>query len=131
MTVVGSYAYVTDYAGGLRVIDVSTPTAPVEIGFVETPWGAEDIAVSGSYAFVAGSGLRVFDISIPSAPVEVGFVGTPAPFDVAVARGTAYLAAGDGGLRVVDVSTPSAPAEVGFFDSSPWTFAKGVASSGS
>ena len=61
------------------MIDVSTPSAPVEVGFVDTPDLALGVAVSGSYAYVADGcdGLRVIDVSTPSSPVEVGFVDTP------------------------------------------------------
>ena len=65
---------------GLRVIDVSTPSAPVEVGFVETPGGAVGVAVAGGYAYVADGGPRACACSTcatPSAPVEVGFVDTP------------------------------------------------------
>ena len=36
------------------MIDVSTPSAPVEVGFVDTPGSAFGVAVSGGYAYVAG-----------------------------------------------------------------------------
>ena len=36
----------------LRVIDVSAPSAPFEVGFYDTPGWAEDVAVSGGYVFV-------------------------------------------------------------------------------
>ncbi len=60
------------------MIDVSTPSAPVEVGFVDTPDMAWGVAVSGAYAYVAdvNGGLRVIDVSTPSALVEVGFVDT-------------------------------------------------------
>jgi hypothetical protein len=38
---------------GLRVIDVSNPSSPREVGFYETLGLAEDVAVSGTYAYVA------------------------------------------------------------------------------
>jgi len=123
---VGGYAYVADFQSGLRVIDVSTPSAPVEVGFLDTAGYASDVAVSGGYAYVADKymGLRVIDVNTPSAPVEVGFVETPGDCNsVAVLVGHAYVADGSGGLRVIDISTPSAPVEVGFVD----TGATGVA----
>ena len=57
----GTYAYVADYGSGLRVIDVSNPAAPVEIGFYDTPGSASGVAVAGAYAYVAdkGSGLEI------------------------------------------------------------------------
>ena len=75
LTVVGSYAYVTNGSHGLRVIDISNPAAPAEMGFCDTPGYAGAVAVAGNYAYVADgfSGLRIIDISNPAAPVEAGF----------------------------------------------------------
>jgi hypothetical protein len=82
VAVSGDHAYLS--GNGLRVIDVSTPSAPAEVGFVDTTGSEVDVAASGGYAYVAyagdeytGTGLRVIDVSTPSAPVEVGFVETP------------------------------------------------------
>ena len=62
VTVSGDYAYVADTAAGLRVINVSAPSAPVEVGFADTPGDAFGVAAAGGYAYVAdsGAGLTVF-----------------------------------------------------------------------
>ena len=118
VAVSGGYAYVE---AGLHVIDVTTPSAPVEVGFV--PTGAGDVAVLGSYAYVAAreAGLRVIDVSDPTAPFEVGFLNpdTLYPIEsVAVSGGYAYVSFenwhGPYGLYVIDASSPTAPVEVGF-----------------
>jgi len=110
------------------VIDVSTPSEPVEVGLIDTPRPVRSIAVSGSYAYVADYGsLRVIDISAPSAPVEVGFVSVSHANDVEVVAGYAYVVNDDTGLRVIDVSTPWAPRQTGSVDTPP---ACGVAASG-
>jgi hypothetical protein len=44
---------------GLRVIDVSNPSSPREVGFYDTPGNARGVAVSGSYAYVA-DGIKAF-----------------------------------------------------------------------
>ena len=61
---------------GLRVIDVSVPTAPREVGALDTSSYACSVAVSGSYVYVADDydGMRVIEVSEPSAPREVGSV---------------------------------------------------------
>jgi hypothetical protein len=41
---------------GLRVIDVSNPSSPREVGFYDTPGWASGVAVSGTYAYVADGG---------------------------------------------------------------------------
>ena len=53
MAVSGSFAYVVDDTAGLRVIDVSNPISPTEIGFYDTPGWAYGVAVSGNLAYVA------------------------------------------------------------------------------
>ncbi len=127
----GDYAYVAnDFFGGLRVVDISNPFAPTEVGFYDTPGWAEGVAVAGDYAYVTEGygGLRVVDVSNPSNPTEVGSYDTlGAVHDVAVAPAGdyVYIAGYDLGLRVVDVSDPSSPSEVGFYDTPGW--AKGVA----
>lgn len=76
----GVYAFVAAGSGGLRVIDISSPSVPVEIGFVETSDEAYGVAIAGNYAYVADGpdgGLQVIDISTPSAPVIVGSVPNP------------------------------------------------------
>jgi uncharacterized secreted protein with C-terminal beta-propeller domain len=101
------------------VIDVSNPSSPREVGFYDTPEAAEDVAVSGTYAYVADgvAGLRVIDVSNPSSPREVGFYDTPGYADGVAVSGTyAYVADGVAGLRVIDVSNPSSPWEVSFCD---------------
>jgi hypothetical protein len=115
----GSYAYVADWFAGLRVIDVSTPSAPVEVGSVG-PWPgwSQDVAVSGDYAYVVNgkSGswgyFSVIDVSEPSAPAEVGFLWG-SRYGVAASGGYAY-AVGPGYFEVIDVSEPTAPVEVGY-----------------
>jgi len=117
VAVSGDYAYFNS-GDTLKVADVSDPSAPHVVGYVVLPGSAQDVAVSGSHAYVAAlyAGLRVIDVSNPAAPVEVGFVDTPGRANgVAVAGGYAYVV-GESGLRVIDVSTPSAPVEVGFLD---------------
>ena len=94
---------------GLRVIDVSNPAAPVELGSLDAPRDASDVEVVDGLAYVAGA---VIDVSNPEAPFEVGVLGRW--LDVEVVDGLAYLATG-GGLFVTDVSNPEAPVALGVF----------------
>jgi hypothetical protein len=113
VAVSGDYAYLGGESG-LFIVDVSDPSVPRVVGDVGL--SAQDVAVSGSYSFVAAgsAGLRVIDVSDPTAPVEVGSTQRAAS-NVAVSGDYAYVT-GDGVLQVIDVSTPSAPAEVGSVD---------------
>jgi len=113
VAVAGTKAYLIDRDRGLIVVDVSDPSNPLEVGSL--PLYGRGVAVTGSYAYVAGSpGLRVISIEDPSHPVEVGSISlTGSANDVAISGGYAYVADTYAGLRVVDISDPRAPVEVG------------------
>ena len=68
VAVVGNTAYVADRNQGLRVVDVSTPTQPAQVGFYAPLGYARDVAVAGGYAYVAADsqGLQVIDVSNPA-----------------------------------------------------------------
>ena len=110
----GGLAFVAADGSGLRIVDVTDPTALVEVGFVSTPANASGVYVSGGLAFVAGdrSGLHIMDVSDPSSPVEVSSLDTlGSALDVFVSGELAFVVGS--GLHIVDVSDPAAPVEVG------------------
>jgi hypothetical protein len=63
VAVAGSYAYVADYNCGLRVIDVSNPESPQEVGYYDTPGDAWRVSVMGRLVYVADGdhGLQVIE----------------------------------------------------------------------
>ena len=108
VAVSGTRAYV-GVAGGLLVIDISTPASPVIAGSVDTPDNAAGGAVSGTHAYIAdwGSGLQVIDISTPASPVVVGSFDTPhRARGVAVSGTHAYVADLRSGLLVASRQCP-------------------------
>ena len=117
----GSYAYVADHYHGLRIIDISDPSNPGEIGAID-PQDTDrawDVVVNGSYAYVAYglSGLWIFNISNPTNPTLAGFFDTGGfATGVAVSGLYAFVADGLSGLRIINISDPSNPSETGFFD---------------
>jgi len=104
----------------LEIWDVSSSESPVKLGSYDTPGPAENVHVSGSFAYVAGrySGLRIIDISIPSNPQEVGYYDASVR-DVYVSDIYAYVTCYQS-LCVVDVSNPSNPHEVGLCETLSW-----------
>ena len=49
--VVGQYMYQSNYVAGMRVIDISDPTSPVEVGYFDTvPFGEDAPGFSGSFS---------------------------------------------------------------------------------
>ena len=107
------YAYVLDQ-NGLWVVNMNNPASPLLAGFADTTNYAQDVAVAGEYAFIAGSydGLRVIDISDHANPLEVSQYSLSDAHSVAVSGNYLYVAARLG-LHVIDISNPELPIEVG------------------
>ncbi len=90
-------------------------------GGFNTAGDAKNIAVAGSYAYVADglNGLVVLNISNPQSPAQVGWCDTAGTAnDVAVAGNYAYVADGTNGLVVINVADPAAPVRAGGCDTS-------------
>ncbi len=122
VAVVDTTAYVGDSEEGLFLVDVdlSDPSNPSELGHLETPGHAEQVVVSGDYAYVADgpAGLVIVDVSDADAPVTVGRCDTPGwAYDVALGTTpggpVAYVADGSQGFTVVDIATPANPVSLG------------------
>ena len=120
----GNYAYVANARGGLRVLDISNPQHPFEVGVYNTnqpndgnDWTLWGVDVRDNYAYVAdmSSGLRIVDISNPAKPVEVSFVASHSLTHAVKLNGNfAYMVDWGGGLRIVDITNPKSPKEVSF-----------------
>jgi hypothetical protein len=92
-------------------VDISDPENPVIAGAVDTRGGANGVAVSGDYAYVANSTswLQVVDISDPANPVIAGAVVTPGSTKgVTVSGDYVYVASNRSGL-VIFRAIPDAP----------------------
>lgn len=115
LVVSGNYVYLAGGTSGLKVIDVSSPTAPLVVGTYDTAGGASGVAVSGNYAYVAdvASGLQIIDISSSTNPTLTTTLaaGTNA-VKVAVVDNYAYLVdnnANAATLRIINVSSSTNP----------------------
>jgi hypothetical protein len=89
------------------------------VGFLDTSGYAEDIALSGTNAYIADrhGDLRILDIADATSPQEIGFVDTPGEaWGVAVSGSIAYVADGENGLLVINVANPAIPEIVGVVD---------------
>ncbi len=120
LAIKGQYLYVSDGYSGLRIVNISDPASPIEVGFYDTENYVQGVDVSGDYAFVGehyAGGLRVIDVSNPAAPVAFGYGDvTHHPSDVIIVGQYAYVAGVGGGLRVMNISNPVTPVEVGAYN---------------
>lgn len=110
----GSHVYLTGY-DGLRIVDISDPTAPVIAGSAAGgPNGLWEFAVVGHYLYAGGylDGLKIYDISSPTATVEVATITPPLAFEVVELDGLLYVADGCE-LSVYELTDPTAPGRLG------------------
>jgi hypothetical protein len=124
----GDIAYMVNPSSGIRLIDISNPTAPQEIGVCCPSSVPADVFVTGNYAYAAvgydssgGSGLRVINVADPASPRQVGSYNCTEgeARSVWIAGNYAYLGYGlfgggggvNGGLIVIDITQPDSPQE--------------------
>ena len=115
----GTLAFLGEYSHGVRIVDVSNPASPVEVGFygIEDSFGDMDAVGSKLYLADGSMGLLIIDVSDPTAPTKVGSYNTPGyAYDVDVVGSVAYVADGSGGLCIIDVSDPTHPSYVNSLD---------------
>jgi hypothetical protein len=123
VAVAGGYAYIAGLGSGLRVIDVSDPYSPTEVGGLSVG-GCYDVVADPPFAYLMCGPYSwqmyfvVIDVSAPEAPVLEGFVELPGGAGgVAISGHYGFVANGSQGLRVLDLSTPDSPTEIGFLAS--------------
>ena len=118
----GNYAYVAAGFAGLRVIDLTQPSAPQEVGAFLTQSYTAGVAVQGHYAYIAtgqqapeARGVYIIDVSDPRNPVQAGYFYLEphstvfgAGWAIRVSGNYAYIA-NEWGIGVLDVSQPSNP----------------------
>jgi hypothetical protein len=111
----------------LRLLDLSDPGTPTEVGSLETPLeivlSSGGLAVAGDrlYAVLMGmakGALWVVDVSDPAWPREVALMETEYPVTRLVVAGDyAYLLTFGRGLVVTDISDPTSPQEAAYLGS--------------
>ena len=124
----GNYAYVGREGSNPRdeffIYDMSTPSAPTEVGSFDVGANINGMVVSGDYAYLATDDnsreLDVIDISTKTSPTRAGSLdlsGNEDGYAVDIDGNTVYLGreysfSGDP-FHTIDVSTPSSPSLLG------------------
>lgn len=97
---------------GVKLVSISTPSAPTLRSTVPTIALVEDVWVDGSFAYLAcETGMQVANISNPARPTRFGSFASGASTDLVIIGGKAVLAytGNEPPVRVVDISAPNAP----------------------
>ncbi|MFO7651540.1 MAG: hypothetical protein R6X13_09415 [bacterium] len=111
ITIVDTLAFLSSADNFMAVANVADPARPVLLGQLYLADDANEIAVSGHYAYVAADdrgGLVVVDVSDPANPRFVDSIETrDKALGVTLAGDVAYVADEDAGLTLVDISNPT------------------------
>ncbi|MCB0020035.1 MAG: hypothetical protein KDE09_19730, partial [Anaerolineales bacterium] len=109
--------------GHLRIFDVLTPTAPLELGSLSFIAEARAVAITGTHAIVANDivGLSIVDVANPATPqLRRTFATNGQAYDIAIKGNYAFVATAScavncaGGLQVIDLADPVNPTDVFF-----------------
>lgn len=108
----GTIAYLACSQLGVVAVDVSDPSAPVELGTGPCNDFALGVTVDGPLVYVADryAGMAILDFTDPSAPEPLGSIALPSTcYEIVVDGGLAWVAEYNN-IYCVDVSDPAHPA---------------------
>jgi len=94
----------------LRVLDVSNPANPTQVGSIAT--GISALAISGNslFAGTVDNRLVVYNVSQASNPVQVTSLALPGlPVEIVISGNLLLVADSTSGLLVYNITVPSAP----------------------
>ncbi len=122
---VTAHAYVVGTANGTRILSLANPTAPVEVGSINSPYFHDCMVRDGRFyggAIYSGQ-MRIYDVSTPASPSLLSSTGYSGAFthnvwpteDGQYAISTDELA--DGLARVWDISNLSSISQVASYSS--------------
>jgi choice-of-anchor B domain-containing protein len=117
--VYGHYAYVSDDAGPVQIVDLSDPTDLAVVGTFE--FSVHTVTVVGDHLYVQGSvgigGVRIYSLADPLNPAFVGEYAPHYVHDILVRGDTLYTAGiwGDG-VDIVDLSDKANPVLINRFN---------------
>ncbi len=117
----GSYAYICNGRGGLRIVDIGNPLQPKEVaayGHIAVPKRA---CIHSGCAYIASGmrGLEVLDVENPVRPAAVGFQDAADKYetldaqDICIDHDRLCVMDEDQGLRLFDIKNPRSPSRLG------------------
>jgi hypothetical protein len=116
VAVSGDYIYTG--SNGFRVIDVSDPTYPIQVGYSEIEGGC--VAAAGLYVVYcpksmgAPNPVNIMNVEDPTNPFREGFYTCPAmTYNLAMQESLAFVACWWDGMRIINFQEPSSPYQTG------------------
>ncbi len=105
IAVQGNIAYLADGEAGLKVIDVSDPARPVQLGQHDSPFFHSAIVAQDNRVYVAGGlgGLEIYRVSDPRRPKLIWRHEFSEVRGLEVDRDYLYFADGDEGFRIYSI----------------------------
>ncbi|MEE4271692.1 MAG: hypothetical protein V2I67_08460, partial [Thermoanaerobaculales bacterium] len=103
--------FMSSWAEGVMIIDLSDPSQPELIGEIDTPGSEGKIQMTpDSFLYLFQERLWVYDLSQPEAPALVAETDRPGWKDLVAADGdTVIVRSSDGQLLFVDFADPTSP----------------------
>lgn len=121
MMLFGSIGYMASGNGGLTVLDVSNPVAPVVRDKIGASDGsAVDVVGTGDTAYVCRSSgaIMVLDASDPAGLTQSVAFAVSSGSGMSVADGLAYITMGSSGMSVFDLTATNLPFPIAAIDTS-------------
>jgi hypothetical protein len=114
----GDYAYVAAGANGVHIYDISNPSNPVWVYWVETGGAVRDIDADDRYVYAMGEGkFYVINKSAPQSAYIVAEIDIPGYSHAMAVEGSyAFITAWYEGLQIVDLSVPEYPRLISSLD---------------
>jgi hypothetical protein len=116
----GNLAFLDDSENGLRIVDVSNPSNPVETAIIDAQGSVKGMTAQGRYVYASsqtdtdGDYFWIADVIDPAIPQIVGSLDvSQAPTEIIVRDRYAYGGCSLAGLQIFDVSDPSHPTLAG------------------
>lgn len=120
--IVDEYVYVVGSYSGFRIVDISDPFHPFEVGWCDYGGFTHDLKIRDSYAYVTidgsgfddiDSGLYIYDILNPQNCIEIGsYIIDDWNYGIELDGDYAYVSNDESGVIVLDISDPENPIEV-------------------
>lgn len=113
----GTLAYVSMGNDGFQIVDVSDPTAPALLGFIDLQGSTQAFCVRGTTAYVLSYGnLWILDVSDPNIPTLVGSLdAVEYLLSITLVGDYAYVTGANQMFSVIDIADPQNPVIVDDF----------------